>query len=865
MLACLSGNGHRTALCDPPARRLDGRLSGSLNAPAAPFLGEPASQDTARVGAKAATLGRLASRFRIPAGFCLDTAVFDRFSGAQDGDAAARDGLRRFVAVALAALEVRVGRPDPAVAVRSSAIGEDGSGSSFAGQHETILGVRGADAVTEAVLACWRSAGSDRALAYRRARAINGPASVPVLVQELVAAEAAAIAFTVDPVTGDRGVVVVNAGWGLGESLASGSVTPDTYVVRKDDLAIVSAQIAEKAVMTVWTASGTAEVPVEPERRAAAALTEEQIIAVARLALELEAEAGGPVDVECACTGGELHLLQSRPITAIATPDAGFPVEWDDPADAALTWDREDAHFGEFLLPLAADYVVEGPGFGIRRRTETMAAPLLGIYKPCNGRIYAAARRLVPEEDLAAAGQAALLRRRTHARQLARLWNEDYLPKVRVDLDWMRELRPEVLDAAAAAVAWAELWRRVNHIWAIHMMVTSGAYGIMDELAEAYEALTGRPGVEALPFTSGRAATLQQQQRDFHQLLERIRTLPAVAGPIAAGAARTPGAIAALPGGTAVVGALDGFLARHGDVGQLLSDLRAPAWADDPSLLIAELARTLAGNVIDDPDARMARQLAEAERGIERTRATLAGRPDDLSRFEEVLATALAAGPLTEEHNYWIDRNAQAVTRRAVLAFGARLVHDDRLAAADDVFLFHHPEIRAALASGADLRTRAADREREARRQSRLRAPLTIGAPHDGAAAPANAARIDLGYRLRQQDGPLLQGLAASAGVGRGPARLIGGQEDFARFSRGDVLVCRSSNVSWVPLFRLAAAVVTDVGGSLSHAAVVAREFGVPAVVGTGVALTVLRDGELLEVDGTAGVIRRRTAPDLSG
>ena len=839
-------------------------MSGRLSALATPFLGDPASKDATRVGAKAATLGRLATRFRIPAGFCVDTEAFARFASAQDGDATARVGLHRTIDEALRVLEERLGRPDLVLAVRSSAIGEDGGGSSFAGQHETILGVRGSDEVTEAVLACWRSAGSDRALAYRRERGIDGPVCMPVLVQELVDAESAAIAFTADPVSGDRGVVVVNAGWGLGESLASGSLTPDTYVVRKDGPVIISSQVADKAVMTVRSTGGTAEIAVPSERRSVAALTDAQVIGVARLSLELEAESGGPVDVECAYARGDLYLLQSRPITAIAAASEEFPVEWDDPADAALTWDREDAHFGEFQLPLATDYVVEGPSFGIRRRTEMMAAPVFGVFKPFNGRMYAALKTLVAPEQVAPAAQATLARRRAHARQLARLWDEEYLPKVRADLDWMRALRPAALDAATAVGAWNDLWRRVNHIWVIHMMVTSGAYGIMDELAEVYEAVTGRPGVEALSFTSGRAAILQRQQREFHELIEQLRRLPGVAEAIAAGTARTRAAVAALPGGQAAVTVLDAFLAQHGDVGQLLNDLHAPAWADDPSLFITELARSLAGDVSDDPEARLAAQHAEAEAAIERTRATLAVRPEELARFNEVLAAALAAGPLTEEHNYWIDRNTQAVTRRVVLAYGARLVRDGQLAVDDDIFLFHHPEVRDALASGEDLRPRAAERERQARRQATLRAPLTLGAPRDGSASPGNA-RVDLGYRLDQPDGPELRAVPASAGIGRGPARLIHSHEDFARFRRGDVLVCRSSNVSWVPLFRLAAAVVTDVGGSLSHAAVVAREFGVPAVVGAGVALTVLRDGELLEVDGTAGVIRRRQAPDLTG
>jgi pyruvate,water dikinase len=831
---------------------------------ATPFLGEPGSRDARRVGAKAATLGRLALRHRIPAGFCLDIAVFERFAAAQDGEPAAREGLRRLIAEALGELADRTGHADPVVAVRSSAIGEDGGDSSFAGQHETILGVHGVDAVLEAVLVCWRSAGSDRALAYRGARGIDGPVRMPVLVQELVDADSAAIAFSADPVTGDRDVVVVNAGWGLGESLASGSVTPDSYVVRKGDLAIAAARIAEKAVMVVRTAEGTALVPVEPERRSAPALSAEQVGAIARLALELETEAGGPVDIECAYAGGELYLLQSRPITAIAPAEDEFPVEWDDPAEAELTWDREDAHFGEYELPLATDYIVEGPSFGIRARSESLGAPFRGVFKPFNGRIYVTLKPLVPPDEAAAAVPAVLARRRAQARQLAAQWDAEYVPKVQADLAWMRALRPDALDAAAAAGIWGELWRRVNHIWTIHMIVTSGAYAIMDELAEVYEALTGRPGVEALSFVSGRAVTLQRQQRDFHSLLELLRRSPAVAGPVADGTARTREGIATVAEGTTVLAAFDAFLQEHGDVGQLSNDLHAPAWADEPALLIGELARSLAAEASDDPEGRVSRQLAEGQLAVERTRAILDARPEDRARFDEVLATARAAGPLTEEHNYWIDRHAQAVTRRAVLAFGACLVRDGRLATADDIFLFHHPQIRDALATGADLRDRAVERAVEARRHARLRPPLTIGAPRDPAAATGHA-RLDLGYRLRQEDGPVIRGVPASAGIGRGPARLIQHQEDFARFGRGDVLVCRSSNVSWVPLFRLAAAVVTDVGGSLSHAAVVAREFGVPAVVGTGVALTVLREGELLEVDGTAGVIRRRQAPGPTG
>src|SRR5438067_9103433 len=208
------------------------------------FLGDLASRDAQKVGAKAATLSRLADRFRVPAGFCLDASVFDELGPALEGDREALATLRAIVDAGHQELERLIGRTGPAVAVRSSAIGEDGSESSFAGQHETILDVHGVDPIVDAVLACWRSASSDRAVAYKKERGITDKPRVAVLVQELVPADAAAIAFSADPVSGDRETLVIDACLGLGEAIASGAVTPDTYAVRKHDVAILKRTVA---------------------------------------------------------------------------------------------------------------------------------------------------------------------------------------------------------------------------------------------------------------------------------------------------------------------------------------------------------------------------------------------------------------------------------------------------------------------------------------------------------------------------------------------------------------------------------------------------------------------------------------------
>ena len=799
------------------------------------FLGDEHSRDERRVGAKAATLSRLADRFRVPAGFCLDASVFDELGPAMAGDRAALRALRALVEAGHGELEARTGRAGPTVAVRSSAIGEDGAQASFAGQHETVLDVRGVDAIADAVLRCWRSASSERAVAYRKERGITDPPRVAVLVQELVPAEAAAIAFSADPVTGDRDTLVIDACLGLGEAIASGAVAPDTYAVRKADVAIVKRTI--------------------PGDRAA--LDDQQVREVARLVLAVEATHRGPVDIECAFAGGALYLLQSRPITTLRPP-AAFPVEWDDPADATLTWEREDVHMDECRPALSCDYVLHAPAFGLDRANLVFGPPARIRYRSAHGYMYATRVPQASADAMPALEASALRRRRAAARTLAADWTDRYLPAVLAHLAWMRSARID--DRASALAAFDAFWPRLNDIWLIHMLIVSPVYSALEELASTYAALTGRPATDVPTFWQGRADTLQDLQQRLHDLAAVIRDEPAVAGAIAG--LRRLDDLSPIEGGQRVRAAIESFLAVHGDVGQTGFTITDPSWADEPRLLLVELARLVRSSA-ENPATRRARLLAESEALERRTRAELGDRPDDLARLDELVATAKGCGSLSEEHNYWIDRRCQADTRRFMLRVGAVLVAADSIASPDDIVFLGIADVRDALVTGADRRELLDERRRAFARDRRLRPPRYIGGP-PRAPAPSSAIR-DLGYRVTQTErDTTLLGVAASPGRGRGPARLVHGQSDFARFQHGDVLVCRASTVSWVPLFNMASAIVAEVGGALSHAALVAREFGIPAVTGTDNALETILDGEIIEVDGTAGIVRRMAGGSLA-
>jgi phosphoenolpyruvate synthase/pyruvate phosphate dikinase len=299
------------------------RIEGAARRPAVKsasnilWLGESAARDLSLVGGKTANLSLLTAKYPVPPGFCLTTDAFDKWTG---GDLP--PALYGELVAAYRKLADLCGVAELGVAVRSSAVDEDGAAASFAGQHESYLNVAGAEAVAGAVVRCWASARTERAVEYRRQKGLGlDSVRLAVLVQRLVPADVSAVVFSMNPVTGSQNEILINANWGLGESLVGGTVTPDAYVVNREELALSECRISEKRRMTVAVSGGTREVEVPGFLRDQASLSEEQAVEIARLALALEKEMGWPVDLECAYAGGRLFLLQCRPVTTLRLID----------------------------------------------------------------------------------------------------------------------------------------------------------------------------------------------------------------------------------------------------------------------------------------------------------------------------------------------------------------------------------------------------------------------------------------------------------------------------------------------------------------------------------------------------------------
>lgn len=655
---------------------------------------------------------------------------------------------------------------------------------------------------------CWASLGNERAVAYRKERGVAAGA-MPVLVQRLVAADASAVAFSADPLTGERGVVRINVAPGLGEGLVSGTVTPDVYVV-------------------------TTEPPGIREKKLAGAepvLDDRAVLEIASLAYALEGRFERPVDVELAVSGGVVNVVQCRPITTL--PEA-FVVTWPDPSDAKLSWSRDLLHTPTAFPPLSADKSLATTA-SLGETAAYFASPLRSRGMHLNGYLYAATVFLAEDDDeLAARLAAGFRKRRAFGRKLPEFWNRKILPYLRETYAWMRAAPLDTATPPEAAALWEQCWQRMLRAWQLHFYIVGTAYPVLDELASLYEELfPGRSGIEALGLTRGVTNEIHQMQAELYDL---------------AGIVRTEG-----EGSAAFRAGFADFIARHGHNGHTYNDLRLPSWGDEPERVLEEVRKRVE-RPGEDPRETRRRALAAAAEQEQRIRMELADRPGDLARFDEVLAAARGVQPLTEGHNYELDRKSQTLHRDFALRAGTRLVRAGVLAAAADIFFLRAAEITQALADERDRRALVAERAADLARQERMRPPHMIGAAPRPLPGPFARNRY-FGAPVPSTDGAI-RGTGASAGVARGTARKVDGPDDFDRVRPGDVLFCHATNPTYVPLFGIIAALVTDVGGELCHAAVVAREFGVPAVVGARDALARVTDGATVEVDGTAGTVR---------
>ncbi|MBI2390096.1 MAG: phosphoenolpyruvate synthase [Deltaproteobacteria bacterium] len=867
-------------------------------------LAEIGHTQVARVGGKGAHLGELCriADVRVPPGFCITTDAFrrmllrvpsiderlDRLSCLEPDDreaiGAISEDLRRTIealafeddlAGEIAAALARVGE-DSAWAVRSSATAEDLATASFAGQHDTYLNVVGCAAVLEHVRRCWASLFTERAVAYRLRNGFDHrKVHMAVVVQRMVSPHAAGVLFTADPVTGHRKIVSIEASFGLGEALVSGRVNADVYKVR--DGAIVARAIGEKQLAVhASPEGGTRECEVEPSRQREPALTDAEVLQLAELGLRIEAHFGRPQDIEW-CLGptreGGVHIVQSRPITALypipAAPDGENRVYISVGHQQMMT---------DPMMPL-----------GLSLFLLTTPAPMV----EAGGRLFVDVTRLLASP----ARRAALLDGMGKSDPLIR----DALETVVARGDFLRTLEVEepvrapapppplesdpavVDDPATAGVALVhELIAQTEASLALlkrELRTKSGPALIEFIVADVQELKRGlfvprsmqviMAAMEATWWLNDRlrawlgdgeknaADTLAQSVPHnvtsemglaLLEVADVIRAHPEVVAFLKRG----PGdgfldQLPKLAGGNEARDAIVAYLDRYGVrcVGEI--DVTRPRWRERPSALLPMIL----ANVANFAPGERARRFERGERAAREREQELLARvrdlPDGERKAEETKRKIDCLRTFAGYREYpkfgLISRYFEY--KQALLGEADRLVRAGVLRAKEDIFLLRLQELHEV------VRTQQVDEQLLRQRAAAFASYRALTPPR---VLTSDGEVLDGAY-LRDDFPPgALVGLAVSAGVVEGRARVVLNAEE-ADLAPGDILVTAYTDPSWTPLFVAIRGLVTEVGGSMTHGAVIARELGLPAVVGVEHATRRIRDGQRIRVHGSDGYV----------
>lgn len=544
-----------------------------------------------------------------------------------------------------------------------------------------------------------------------------------------------------------------------------------------------------------------------------------------------------------------------------------FPVVWEHPDDEALWWARDRMHRPGQTSPFAHSWErsVFMPGF--TAAAEAYSLPIGGWdARWVNTYGYSTIRPPagMPEE-IEAKGRRAEEALRLAIGRLSEAWETEHLPEILEHLAFWEAFDLEGATLPELTRHLEETLERGRRLWEVHFLIVHPAYIAVSEFEELYKELFGAAGAhEAFRLLAGLPNKTVESGQALWRLSRRARAFPEVLDALRT---RAPGEVLPLlegmEAGKSFLGEFRAYLEAYGERGELWG-LESVSWIEDPTPVVRTLAEFVDRPDGDDPAAEIERLAVERERAVAEARIRLEGQPPEArGRFEAMLVAAQVGIVLTEDHGFYIDFCAHYRMRRVLLEVGRRLVRAGVLPDVDAVFMLTIDELLET-AHGfpeVDRHALVAERRAEMERFAGVDAPLGIGTP-PSEPPPDNPVTRALGKLFGR--GPVqatdevdvLAGHPGASGAVTGTARVVRDLEDADRLEPGDVLVAETTAPPWTPLFAVAAAVVTDTGGTLSHCAIVAREYGIPAVVGIGDATRRIADGQLVEVDGDRGVVR---------
>jgi pyruvate,water dikinase len=868
-----------------------------MTAPYVLFFEQVDRSSLTQVGGKGANLGELTKAgFPVPGGFCITTQAYKDFLAtsqeiqsfftelnsmdSQDLTQVRQVGDR--IRTHLQQLDIplpirkeiiealdKQGSTN-AYAIRSSATAEDLPNASFAGQQDTYLNVKGQDELLVHVKKCWASLFTDRAIAYRIKNGFDHhQVYLSIVVQKMINPEVSGILFTADPINGNRLVVSIDAGFGLGEALVSGMVSADLYKVKNNQ--IFDKKISQKRLAIYSLPDGgtvTRELPQSEQEQQA--LTDEQIIFLAALGKKIEAHYQVPQDIEFCVSGGEFFIVQSRPITTL------YPLP-----QLSLYPRRVLLSFGhvqmmpDAMMPLGlsvlrtmfpAQIFVEAGSriyiditdFMLSKIVRTVFPKLLTVADEAMSRALTAVVRrpgfFSDNQKSAVTGTAAktavfIVKKawhhlRTGDPRLARPAIESYMEQT---LEQMRKAISSVQGKERLRVVQQQLDDSLMNIF--HNVIPYIAPGIVagkvlerllirwlgdaQELASLNKALPGNVTSE-MGLQLGDLADMLRDLPEVQEYLQRADDLSFYTG------------FAQVPGGEVFRQEFERFIGQYGMRCPGEIDLTKPRWREKPTLLIAAIFSHMRSVKSGEHRQRFSEGEKEADAAAVRILTKLKSHPVRLKLVSRLIAVFRYMGGLREHHKYYIIRVLDEC-KAAIMVEAKSLEQAGKLPTAEDAYFLSLEEL-IKLAEGKDslISTDIINqRKAEFERNGNLKPPRVMTSEGEIIVVPP--ARGDI------PEGTLL-GSPVSAGIAEGIARVILRPEK-ALLNEGEILVAPQTDPGWTPLFQSAVAIVTEVGGLMTHGAVVAREYGIPAVAGVDEATVRIRDGSFIRVDGDQGLV----------
>ncbi|OTX82280.1 pyruvate, phosphate dikinase [Bacillus thuringiensis serovar londrina] len=726
-------------------------------------------------------------------------------------------------------LTLNMGATNLGVAVRSSATAEDLPSASFAGQHETYLGVYGIESIRNHVKKCWASLWSPQAIAYRMSMNFSHhEVDLAVVIQAMVPSEAAGVMFTANPVNGKRDEILISASYGLGESVVSGLVTPDTFIVTKDGK-VQERTLGSKEQQIRLTKEGSVTETVAPEERTSYCLGEQELAQLTQLAKFVEEYYDSPMDTEWACEQGHVYLLQARPITTLSASAEDLNV---------LGPDDEIVYKGK-KAPFAFESIVEHSPYphtpldfasfqyfygGINQSLVEVGFKVKGEISPYERESGCIALNY---EGLEFPKQFSEPKKNNNT------WTK-YEAEVQA---WVKHMNAETSNTSDPN----QLVKLFKQALKDYQNFVYKRFSVIDQIPESVEEkidayiikATGKSDVIELKDLLMRALPFRTALQN--QALLKVAYAAAVHGRSSKEFAKE----------------MSLLLQEYGDRPALgMGRMISPAtWSEQPNKLDDVIDALVVDDAIGDPEVSFNNQEVEFQAAKQLVKAGLSS--VEYEEFTQLLDKVRNAIIIREESVFYLEKIAgclHLIARR----IGDLLVKQGTLVLTDDVFFILLDELQDVINGQLDI---------EERIEKRKLAFAKVYAAHDqGIHWMISTGSFPVFEKEKKKseevmDANMIKGSAASRGVYEGKVCIVKSPSEFKKLKKGDILVSPYTAPIWTPLFKIAGAAITEIGSATSHAAIVAREYGIPAIVAIENITNVLKDGQSIRVDGTNGVI----------